>query len=281
MFFPRTFSIILTASLVASAAHAQAGAPADPVSGAWSGKLGAGLNPTTTVRLDLKLNGTDITGTLSGLGEPGDVRRGTYDPASGALRLELGITGQEGVQLVLEGTAIAGTAVGSVKKGTSNGSFVLTRGGSSPAVALPEAAAAPATPATAIIARDQLRNAFDEITGSISKAAALVPAEKYNYRPTADVRTFGELVGHVADAYRYYCAQASGRRDAWSDAAAQGPTDRATVTKALDSAAASCAAAHAAGNAGPLIVNMAHANLHYGNMVTYMRMLGIVPPTSR
>ena len=36
----------------------------------------------------------------------------------------------------------------------------------------------------------------------------------------------------------------------------------------------------ATGLAGPLMANITHANLHYGNVITYMRMLGLVPPSS-
>ena len=48
------------------------------------------------------------------------------------------------------------------------------------------------------------------------------------------------------------------------------------LKEALDA----CSAAHEAGQLGPLIANYGHANLHYGNMATYMRMLGLVPPSS-
>jgi hypothetical protein len=48
------------------------------------------------------------------------------------------------------------------------------------------------------------------------------------------------------------------------------------LKEALDA----CSAAHEAGQLGPLIANFGHVNLHYGNMATYMRMLGLVPPSS-
>lgn len=263
---------IVAALLVATAARAQPSPQADPITGRWAGRLGPGANPTYAVTLELRANGGDVSGTLTGLDQAGDVRRGTYDPATGALKLDLGITGQPGVQLSLEGVAVHGTAVGRVTKGGSTGTFILTRA---------EAPVPRDDASSATISREQLRSAFDEVSGNITKAAALVPSDRYGYRPVASVRSFGELIGHVVDAYHYYCGRAAGRGVAWSDTTARGPTDKTTLAPRLEEAIASCNAAHATGSAGPLIVNYAHANLHYGNMVTYMRLLGVAPPSSR
>ena len=42
-----------------------------------------------------------------------------------------------------------------------------------------------------------------------------------------------------------------------------------------------CAGAYSAtGQVGPLISNIGHTNLHYGNIITYLRMMGMVPPSS-
>lgn len=124
---------------------------------------------------------------------------------------------------------------------------------------------------------------FAEVSGWITKAAEMVPADKYTYRPVATVRTYGELVGHIADGYAYFCAQAAGKPQEWSDATEKGPKDKATLVAALRTATAGCAAAYAgagAENLGPLLANSNHANLHYGNVITYMRMLGLTPPSS-
>ena len=127
-----------------------------------------------------------------------------------------------------------------------------------------------------------LKQAFGEVSGWILKAADMVPPDKYNYRPVGTVRTYGELLGHVADGYNYFCSQASGKKVEWSDAVSKGKTDKATIVAALKSSTAACVAAHNGPNAGipPLIQNFGHTNLHYGNVVTYMRMLGLVPPSS-
>jgi uncharacterized damage-inducible protein DinB len=127
-----------------------------------------------------------------------------------------------------------------------------------------------------------LKQGFGEVSGWLLKAAELVPPDKYSYRPTTTVRTYGEMLGHVADGYNYFCGRASGRKVEWSDATAQGKTDKATIVAALKSATSACAAAHdGEGGRSPLLLqNFGHASLHYGNVVTYVRMLGLVPPSS-
>ena len=130
--------------------------------------------------------------------------------------------------------------------------------------------------------RQGLAQGFTEVHATVTKSADLVPADKYTYRPVATVRTFGELVAHIADSYVWYCARASGRNVEWSDAIEKGKTDKATVTQKLRESQAVCTAAYgnAGSQVGALMNNLTHTNLHYGNIITYLRMLGLVPPTS-
>ena len=127
-----------------------------------------------------------------------------------------------------------------------------------------------------------LTQGFGEVSGWLLKAAEMVPPDKYSYKPTASVRTYGEMLGHVADGYNYFCGRAAGKKVEWSDATAQGKTDKPTIVAALKAATTACAAAHnGEGRRSPLLLqNFGHANLHYGNVVTYIRMLGLVPPSS-
>ena len=126
-----------------------------------------------------------------------------------------------------------------------------------------------------------LHHGFTEVSGWVTKAAELVPADKYSYRPVASVRTFGQLIGHIADGYNYFCATASGKKVQWSDAIEKGTTDKAALVQKLKQSTAACNAAYVAtAQSGQLANNIAHTNLHYGNIITYMRMLGLVPPSS-
>jgi uncharacterized damage-inducible protein DinB len=126
-----------------------------------------------------------------------------------------------------------------------------------------------------------LRRSFNEVAGFVTRAAEMVPADKYSYRPSASVRTFGQQIAHIADAHNYYCAQAAGRNIEWSDAVEKGAADKATLTQRLKQSVEGCAGAYSAtGQVGALISNIGHTNLHYGNIITYLRMMGMVPPSS-
>jgi len=266
-----TMRRLAIALLVASATQAQQPNSIDAITGHWSGRLGHGTNPNYPITLELRVSGVTVTGSVKGSNQVGEVQRGTFDSTTGALHLELVVPAQPGSQLTLDGIVVENTAVGRITRGDTTGRFILSRGAALTTVSASEA----------VISRGQLQSAFDEIGGNIAKAAALVPDNKYDYQPTKAVRTFGQIVGHVVDAYEYYCTQATGRRAVWSDSIALARTDKAHLAEHLDAATKSCRAAHTSGNVGPLIVNLAHANLHYGNLVTYIRMLGMVPPSSR
>jgi hypothetical protein len=124
---------------------------------------------------------------------------------------------------------------------------------------------------------------FEEVSGWLAASAELVPAEKYTYKPVSTVRSFGELMAHAADGMNWYCGSAVAVKDVpWSDAVAKGGTDKAKVVAALKSATAGCAAAYASPTARieRLMGNVAHSNLHYGNVIIYLRMLGLKPPSS-
>ena len=128
----------------------------------------------------------------------------------------------------------------------------------------------------------ELRNGFNEVNGWVMKAAEMSPAEKYNYRPVDTVRTFGQLIAHITDSYNYFCAQGVGNKVEWSEAVEKGGTDKDTLLPKLKEAVARCNAAYSSGNAQlrPLFANVGHTSLHYGNIITYMRMLGLKPPSS-
>lgn len=141
-----------------------------------------------------------------------------------------------------------------------------------------------AAPLQAQSARDStammLRGGFQEVSGWISRAAELAPADRYTYRPTEGVRTFGEMVAHIIDGYIWYCSNAAGRETEWSDATEKGRLDKATLQQQLQSATDSCNVAYERGGQLQLLQNLGHASLHYGNLVTYLRMMGLTPPSS-
>jgi len=242
-------------------------AQSDPVTGTWTGDIGLDLVNRFPLKFELKFDGAALTGTVTSPA-PATFKTGTFDGTTGALRIELART-DGGAPFVLEGTAISGMATGRVSDGTRTGSFRLSKVDAGSAAPPDDAAAA-------------LRKQFGLVSNWISKSAEVVPAEKYGYQPTKDVRSFGQIIGHVADAFNYYCANAAGKKVQWSDPVEKGATDKATLTPKLKQALDGCTAVYGSGgDADPLTENVAHSNLHYGNLITYMRLMGIVPPSSR
>ena len=127
-----------------------------------------------------------------------------------------------------------------------------------------------------------LRDNFNEVSGWVSKAAEIVPDDKYSYKPVDSVRTFGQLVAHIADSYNFFCARGAGNNVEWADPIEKGATDKATVMPKLKLALDRCTEAYKGNNGrvGPLLGNVGHTSLHYGNIITYMRMMGLKPPSS-
>ena len=268
----RSLVIASCALLCVESIPAQSGA-GDPISGTWTGDIGLDLTNRFPIKFELKFDGTGaITGTVTGPG-PADFKSGSFDLKTGALKLEVDVKDDGGgaaKRFVFEGTAISGLATGRVNDGTQTGSFRIAKAAGEGAAGKPADDVA-----------GELRKGFGEVSGWVSKAADLVPAEKYGYQPVKTVRSFGQLIGHIADTYNYYCARAAGKNVEWSDPAEKGKTDKATVVPKLKQALDGCTAAYAApAQIGAALGNLAHTSLHYGNIITYLRMMGMVPPSS-
>ena len=129
-----------------------------------------------------------------------------------------------------------------------------------------------------VIDASAVRSGFDEVAGNLTKSAEMVPAARYDYRPVGTVRTFAQQIAHVADAHNYYCARAVRRNVEWSDATEKGPLDKPTLVRKLKESIDACTANFA--GTPPMIANIVHSTLHYGNIITYLRMMGMVPPSS-
>jgi len=138
------------------------------------------------------------------------------------------------------------------------------------------------TPEKAFDVATEVRNGFNEVNDWVLKAAEMVPADKYNYRPVDTVRTFGQLIAHVTDSYNYFCAQGAGNNVKYTDAVEKAGTDKETLLPKLKEAVGKCNAAYGSSKAQlrPLFTNIGHTSLHYGNIITYLRMMGLKPPSS-
>jgi len=141
-----------------------------------------------------------------------------------------------------------------------------------------------------------IRGLHEQVGGFITAAAEQMPEADYGFKPTPDVRSFGQLVGHIANATRMFCSSATGMQGGMA-ADAEKLATKAEIVAAVKDAFASCEPAYAmdAMKAGEsmnffgqphtrlsvLAFNMGHNYEHYGNIVTYMRLKGMVPPSSQ
>ena len=145
---------------------------------------------------------------------------------------------------------------------------------------------------------------YTTIAGYITRSAAMVPEDKYAWQPTPEVRSFARLFAHITDDNNGACAAMAevtpapvrmdtGAAGAW----AADKMKKADLEKALADSVALCQKAFAAvtpanmmesaggrgtrTKIGMLIYNTSHVNEHYGNLVTYLRLNGMVPPSSQ
>ena len=144
------------------------------------------------------------------------------------------------------------------------------------------------------------KRTYDIVKGYVVRAAEKMPEEHYTFKATPDVRSFGQLVGHIADASFGFCAAVAGEKPplgGFDGSIEKSKTTKADLQKALADGFAYCdkvwgGMTDAAGTAmvkgfwgemakvSVLDFNTAHDFEHYGNMVTYMRLKSIVPPSS-
>ena len=137
---------------------------------------------------------------------------------------------------------------------------------------------------------------YARVKAILLRSAEKMPEENYSFKPADTVRSYGQLVGHVADAQYLFCSVALGEKNP-DLKIEQRKTSKTDLIAALNAAFAYCDKAYDGmtdasavqtiklfGNdtprLGALTVNNMHDLEHYGNMVTYMRMKGIVPPSS-
>ena len=148
---------------------------------------------------------------------------------------------------------------------------------------------------------DAIRASWNSAKKNIADSAQVVPENLFGYSPVPKtVRTFGQIIAHVAGANYEFCAAAKGEKSPHAEAAFESLAMKAGILKAWNESVAYCDAVFAAltdkSAADPitmpfgmgknvrtaaLLGNIGHLNEHYGNLVTYMRMNNIVPPSSR
>ena len=139
------------------------------------------------------------------------------------------------------------------------------------------------------------------IRRNLAEAAESMPAENYEFKPTPQIRTFAQLVGHVTNANLLFCSAAKGEpypsktnaetlksKDAvlkalldslaYCDAVYQGTTDANFGERARVSGLGNKPTETTRG--AILMFNTTHNNEHYGNIVVYLRLKSVVPPST-
>jgi uncharacterized damage-inducible protein DinB len=139
------------------------------------------------------------------------------------------------------------------------------------------------------------RTLWTEVRTYLVKAADDAPESLFNYKPTPDVRSFGGTLDHVAASQNGYCRMAFGEKPV-GGAAGTGANTKAEIVAALRASNELCERAYAqtdsatslpayAGDKSSrlywLLENATHDNEHYGNIVTYLRLNHMVPPSSQ
>ena len=159
------------------------------------------------------------------------------------------------------------------------------------AMSMPAFAQEPANPLSA-----GQKALYSMVNDALVRGAEKMPEENYSFKPTPEVRSFGQLVGHVADAQYLFCSMALGEKNP-VPRIEKTKTSKADLVQALKDGVAYCNKAYDgmtdaqasqivklfgrdSAKLTVLSLNTAHSDEHYGNMVTYLRLKGIVPPTS-
>jgi len=140
------------------------------------------------------------------------------------------------------------------------------------------------------------KTAYGAVKNILLRSAEKMPEENYNFKPTDAVRSYGQILGHVADAQYMFCSIELGEKNP-DLKIEQTKTSKSELIAARKGAFAYCDKAYDGmtdasatqmvnlfGGDTPklsvLTVNNMHSLEHYGNLITYMRLKNIVPPTS-
>ncbi|HET9439025.1 MAG TPA: DinB family protein [Longimicrobiales bacterium] len=142
-----------------------------------------------------------------------------------------------------------------------------------------------------------MQDGAQHVRAMFTLAAEQMSEEDFAFKPTPEVRSFGQLLAHVAETNYGFCAAALGEKAPVAHIE-KGATDKATIQKALLESFTYCDRAFAAMNDRANAIRMVsfhggqrtaavllnfrnyHSLLHWGNAITYMRLRGKVPPSA-
>lgn len=138
------------------------------------------------------------------------------------------------------------------------------------------------------------KETYTRVSDNLQKAAEAMPEADYSFKPTPEIRSFGQLIAHIADAQARICSTALGQT---KSVGAQEKTAKTDLVAAIKESSSICNAAFGSvtdDNAiqtislgprkltrlGALIYNTTHSSEEYGYLSVYLRLKGIVPPST-
>jgi uncharacterized damage-inducible protein DinB len=139
---------------------------------------------------------------------------------------------------------------------------------------------------------------YERVKEYLLRSAEQMPEEHYAFKPTPAVRSFGQIVGHVAATQYVFCAAARNEPNPQPEEFEKTRTAKVRLVEALRSSFEYCDSAYKMtdaqatamakipnwGERAPLsilLLNISHDSEHYGNIVTYLRLRNLVPPSSQ
>ena len=143
----------------------------------------------------------------------------------------------------------------------------------------------------------EVQGSYARLKANIIKAAEKMPPEDYSFKPTPDIRTFARVVNHVTEAQGHTCGAANHTDPSEAQKMPAETADKAAIVDALKASFAECDKAYAAltdanmtemlqagpvkrSRLGMLWGNVSHDNEQYATLSLYLRLKGLVPPSS-
>jgi hypothetical protein len=136
-------------------------------------------------------------------------------------------------------------------------------------------------------AAESLGGGFSDVNRKVLAMAKDFPEDKYNFRLKPEMRTFGEVIVHIASGNAFAARRGRGEKVKWDELDAKNYPAKADIVALMEKTIADSAATLKQFPEGwqkslePFLSVMEHSAEHYGLLVAYYRANGMVPPESR
>lgn len=149
------------------------------------------------------------------------------------------------------------------------------------------AAAAVAQPKPPATAAQRAGLYFKGVNDQVLEMAKDFPEDKYDFKLKPEMRSFGDLIVHIASGNVYGAKAGRGEKVKWDELEPKDYKGKAQIVALLEKTIADANATLAEfpegpnKNLEPWLAVMQHSSEHYGLLVGYYRANGLVPPASR